>query len=44
MKSLLHADEVRSGRTIDATKVPAKKVHNFWSDCWIALKFLKEFP
>jgi hypothetical protein len=43
MESLLHADEVCSGRTTDATTVPAKKVHNFCSDRWIAPKFLKEF-
>jgi hypothetical protein len=29
MESLVHADDVRSGRTTDATKVPAEKVHNF---------------
>jgi len=29
MESLVHADDVRSGRTADATNVPAEKVHNF---------------
>jgi len=29
MESLLHADDVRSGRTTDTTKVPVEKVHNF---------------
>jgi hypothetical protein len=44
MESLLHADDVRSGRTTDATRVPAEKVHNFLTDRLIALKCLKEFP
>jgi hypothetical protein len=26
------------------TSVPVRKGHNFGSDRWIALKFLKEFP
>jgi len=38
MESLLHADDVRSGRTTDTTTVPAEKVHNFLSDRWIAPK------
>jgi hypothetical protein len=29
MESLLHADDDHSGRTTDATKVPAEKVYNF---------------
>jgi hypothetical protein len=29
LESLLHADEVRSGSTTDATKVSAEKFHNF---------------
>jgi hypothetical protein len=29
MESLLHADEVRSGRTTDLTAQLAEKVHNF---------------
>ena len=44
MESLEHADNVRSGRTTDASKVPLQKVHNFWTDRWIVLKFLEEFP
>jgi hypothetical protein len=41
--SLLDADDVRSGRTTDLTAVPAEKVHNFWSERWIALKVLEDF-
>jgi hypothetical protein len=26
------------------TRVPVRKGHNFWSDRWISLKFLKVFP
>jgi hypothetical protein len=44
MESLLHAEEVRSGRTTNGTKVLAKKGHNFWSDRWISPKYFKEFP
>ena len=40
MESLLHADDVRSGRTTEATKVLAEKVLNFYSDRWIAPKIL----
>jgi len=29
MESLLHADDVRSGRTTAAIAVPAEKVHKF---------------
>jgi len=29
VESLLHADDVRSGRTNGATEVPAQKVYNF---------------
>jgi len=29
MESLLHADDVRSGRTTDATKVLSEKGNNF---------------
>jgi len=43
MESLLHSDDVRSGRTIDATKVRYQKVYNFLSDCGIAPKLLEEF-
>ena len=43
VESLLHVNDVRSGRTTNATTVPAERVHNFWSDCWIELKFLEEF-
>jgi hypothetical protein len=25
-------------------RVPVRNGHNFWSDRWIALKFLREFP
>jgi protein tyrosine phosphatase len=44
MESLLHADDIRSGRTTDATTVQAKKVHKFWSERWITLKVLEDFP
>jgi hypothetical protein len=43
MESLLHSDDVRSGRTTDATKVRYQKVYNFLSDCGIAPKLLEEF-
>jgi hypothetical protein len=29
---------------VDRTRVSAEKGHNFWSDRWIALKFLQGFP
>ena len=29
MDSLLHSDDVRSGRTSDVAKVPAEEDHNF---------------
>ena len=44
MESLLHADDVRFGRTTNTTRVPAQKVYNFLSDRWIAPKYLEEFP
>ena len=40
MMSLWDAGGVLSGQT----RVPAQMVHNVWSDHWIVLKFLKEFP
>jgi hypothetical protein len=43
MESLVQAEGIRSGRTIDATKVSAEKVHNFFFHRWIAPKFLEEF-
>jgi len=43
MESLLNAVTVRSGRTTDAIAVPVEKVHNFSSDCSIALKLLEKF-
>jgi hypothetical protein len=39
MESLLSESEVSSLET----RVPVQKGHNFWSDRWIALKFLQEF-
>ena len=33
-----HADDIQSGLPTDKTRVPAQKVHNYRSDCWIALK------
>jgi len=40
MESLLREEEVLS-RLIGVTD---EKSHNFWSDRWISLKFLHEFP
>jgi len=40
VESLLGEAEVSSLET----RVPVRKVHNFLSDDWIALKFLQEFP
>jgi hypothetical protein len=40
MESLLIEEEVLSRQT----RIRAEKGHNFWSDRWIALKFLQEFP
>jgi hypothetical protein len=44
MNSLLQANDVRSGRPTDATRVLIVKVYNFLSDSWIAPNFLEEFP
>ena len=38
VESVLHDDDVRSGRTTDTIRVPDLKVHNYRSDHWIALK------
>ena len=39
VESVCHADDaVRSAYTIDPTRVPDQKVHNYRSDRWIALK------
>ena len=38
VESVLHDDDVRSGRTPDPIRVPDQKVHNYRSDRWIALK------
>ena len=38
VESVLHDDDVRSGRTTDTIQVPDLKVHNYRSDSWIALK------
>jgi len=43
MESLLFAEDVCSGRTTEGTRVPAEKVHNFWSDRLITPKFLEDF-
>ena len=37
-ESVLHSVEVRSGNSIDPTRVPAQKVHKYRSDRCIALK------
>jgi len=36
MESLLVEEDVMSRQT----EIKAEKGHNFWSDCWIALKVL----
>ena len=38
VESVLHDDDVRSGRNTDTIRVPDQKVHNYRSDRWIALK------
>ena len=38
VESVLHDDDVRSGRSTDTIRVPDQKVHNYRSDRWIALK------
>jgi len=40
MESLLVEEEVLSRQT----RITSEKGNNFWSDRWIALKFLQEFP
>jgi len=40
MESLLDEEEVLSSQT----EITAKKSYNFWSDRWIALNELLEFP
>jgi len=40
VESVLDETEVSTVKT----RVPVRKGHNFLSDCWIALKFLQEFP
>jgi hypothetical protein len=40
VESLLGEAEVSTVKT----RVLVRKGHNFLSDCWIALKFLQEFP
>jgi hypothetical protein len=40
MESLLDEDEVLSRQT----EITAEKGYNFWSDRWIALNVLHEFP
>jgi len=40
MKSLLVEEEVLWRET----GITAEKRHNFWSDIWIALKYLQKFP
>ncbi|KAG6758738.1 hypothetical protein POTOM_035195 [Populus tomentosa] len=44
LDSLLHSDDVRSGPTIDMTKVPSQKVHNKRSERRIALKCFSGVP
>jgi hypothetical protein len=40
MESLLDEEEVLSRQTV----IIAKQAYNFWSDRWIALNVLHEFP
>ena len=40
VESVLHDDDVRSGRSTDTIRVPDQNVHNYRSDRWIALKFV----
>jgi hypothetical protein len=40
VESLLGEAEVSSIQT----RVPVRKGHNFWSDRWITLKIIEEFP
>jgi hypothetical protein len=40
MESLLVEEEVLSRKT----GITTEKVHNFWSDRWIAIKVLQYFP
>jgi hypothetical protein len=40
MESLLVEEEVLSRQT----GITAEEGHNFWSDCWIAIKVLQFFP
>jgi hypothetical protein len=39
MESLLGEEQVWTGQT----RIRAKKGHNFWSDCWMTLKYFQEF-
>ena len=38
VESVLHDDDVQTGRTTDTIRVPDQKVHNYRSNHWIALK------
>ena len=38
MESVLHDNDVRSGRNTNTIRVPGQKLHNYRSDRWIALK------
>jgi len=40
VESLLVDEEVWSRQA----RVTVRKGHNFWLDCWIAIKILPEFP
>jgi len=40
VETLLGEEEISSLKT----RVPVPKGRNFSSDCWLALKFLQEFP
>jgi hypothetical protein len=44
LKLLLDTVIVWSGHTKYQTRVPAQEIRNSWSDRWIVLKFIQEFP
>jgi hypothetical protein len=44
MKLVLDGTNILLGQTTNHTRLPAQKVHNSKSDCWIKLEFLQEFP
>jgi hypothetical protein len=41
---LVEPPSVWLGQTTNQTRVPVQQIHNWYSDRWIVLKFLQEFP